>query len=431
MFSHLSHFSPNYNHAGNPPTTASNTPPHTPPGDALTGSSFQSTAGPTAPTSTTAPGPPAKKKPPKKPPKKAPSTPPKPKQPSDWHLCKLQVPEGSKRTKTTYKLHLRTLWELMTQYSIPPQVTDADKAPFMRRFTSEEQVRQTITSSLDDHSTLINDCTQQVTAFRASLLETNIIISGNMQRIQTEAMLLMFRMVAILGLPRWALDVLSADPDSMYNLLHEYIAYVTFKQAAVAHGYAHMGINLEFVEKFGLMRKFYRSFVFSYMHKTTKSEVKSPRSMLKAKQMTPIWKRHAELAKGQLEVLMAQGFKPQIIALAQENEAHSDDELTADGPVYYIKNKEGRLQKNNLMTIRERADCHAADGQYHVALPLEQFCMSWAECVKWKNLSDAEFMERYGKNVLEEYILPTEEELKQMEEWEARYGYEDNEICTY
>ncbi|KAG6904163.1 hypothetical protein DXG01_012149, partial [Tephrocybe rancida] len=245
-------------------------------GDALAGSSSQSAASPTAPASTTAPGPPAKKKPCKKPPKKAPSTPPKPKQPSDWHLRKLQVPEGSGRIKMTYELHLCTLWELTTQYSIPPQVADANKAPFMRHFTSEGQGRPTITSSLNDHSTLIDDCTQWVTAFRASLLETNTIISGNIQ------------------LPCWAPDVLSADPDSMYNLLHEYITYVTFKQAAVAHGYAHMGINLEFVEKFGLMRKFYGSFVFSYMHKTTKSEAKSPGSMLKAKQMTPVWKHHAE-----------------------------------------------------------------------------------------------------------------------------------------
>ncbi|KAG6912229.1 hypothetical protein DXG01_016204, partial [Tephrocybe rancida] len=82
---------------------------------------------------------------------------------------------------------------------------------------------------------------------------------------------------------------------------------------------------------------------------------------------------------------------------------------------------------NNIMTVRERADCRAADGTYHVALPLEEFCGSWKECAKWKNLSDADFMERYGKEVLKEYDLPTEEELKQMEEWEARYGYEDDE----
>ncbi|KAG6903610.1 hypothetical protein DXG01_016349, partial [Tephrocybe rancida] len=161
-------------------------------------------------------------------------------------------------------------------------------------------------------------------------------------------MLFMFRTVAIHGLSRWAPDVLSSDPDSMYNLLHEYIAYLTFKQATIAYGYSHMGVNLEFVEKFGVMRKFYRSFVFSYMHKNAKLEAKSPGSMLKAKQMTPVWKRRGELAKGRLDVFMAQGFKPRVIALASENEAHSDDEFTekADGPgVYLIKSKEGRSQK--------------------------------------------------------------------------------------
>ncbi|KAG6913388.1 hypothetical protein DXG01_007233, partial [Tephrocybe rancida] len=90
-------------------------------GDAMTGSSSQSAAGPTAPASTATPGPSAKKKPCKKPPKKAPSTPPKPKRPSDWHLHKLQVPvltalSTTSRTRRVIRRRLadvtrHTIWQ--------------------------------------------------------------------------------------------------------------------------------------------------------------------------------------------------------------------------------------------------------------------------------------------------------------------------------
>jgi hypothetical protein len=49
-------------------------------------------------------------------------------------------------------------------------------------------------------------------------------------------------------------------------------------------------------------------------------------------------------------VFQAHGFTKQVVALARENEAHSDDELaegnveSADA-VYHIKEKEGRAKK--------------------------------------------------------------------------------------
>lgn len=49
-----------------------------------------------------------------------------------------------------------------------------------------------------------------------------------------------------------------------------------------------------------------------------------------------------------VDVLKAQGFNSRVIALANETEAHSDDELEdsdGDGPVYHIKEKEGRSEK--------------------------------------------------------------------------------------
>lgn len=55
-----------------------------------------------------------------------------------------------------------------------------------------------------------------------------------------------------------------------------------------------------------------------------------------------------QLTNGRLDVLKAQGFGKRVIALANETEAHSDDELeddTSGKVIYHIKEKEGRASK--------------------------------------------------------------------------------------
>jgi len=79
---------------------------------------------------------------------------------------------------------------------------------------------------------------------------------------------------------------------------------------------------------------------------------------------------------------------------------------------------------NGSMTIRERAE-YTKDGAW-VALPLEEHCQTWEHCAKWKNLSDHQFMEQYGKEVLTLYTLPTEEELARLEELDKEGDVQDN-----
>ncbi|KAF8155850.1 hypothetical protein B0H34DRAFT_675962 [Crassisporium funariophilum] len=138
--------------------------------------------------------------------------------PSNYHLKRKEVPKDAEKTKLAYQLHIHALWGLPAQDSIPPKVTNALKEPFLKTVTS-------------------------------------------------------------LGLRSWALDVLSGDPDSMYNLLHKHVAFTTFEKVAAAHGYAHMGVNLSLVCNFVLMQKFYHNFVFSYMYEIAKLEAKSPGSV--------------------------------------------------------------------------------------------------------------------------------------------------------
>lgn len=179
----------------------------------------------------------------------------KPKKPSDWHMRKGEVPKEAGKTKAALELHLHVLWCLPHQSTVPPKVTPEDKVPFTQCYSSEAQLQNSVTSSLDDNSGRIQDAKAKVAELVSSLKDG--MIAANIRRIQECHLLLIFRTVACLGLAKWAPDVLSGDPESMYNLLHEHIALKTFEQVSTAYGYSHMGANLSCVHDFALMRKLY------------------------------------------------------------------------------------------------------------------------------------------------------------------------------
>ncbi|KAF9456497.1 hypothetical protein BDZ94DRAFT_1347540, partial [Collybia nuda] len=341
----------------------------------------------------------------------------KPKTPSDWHLTKAEIPKDASKTKHALEVHIHALWQLPHQNAVPPVVTNVDQAHFEQHFSSEKDVVSLVHTSLNTHARNINDTQSAVNTLLSSLQPEGCSATGNhICHISSGFLLLMFRTVASFGLVHWAPDILSNDPDSMYNLLHEHIALITFEQVATAYGYSHVGINHSIIKKFSLLRKSYHNFVFSYMYKIMKLEGKSPGS-------------------GWFDIIKAQGFNEKTATLAEEAKAHSDDELPeSDSPeqAYNIKLKDGRLAKPstltallknvpidwfdpeywNTLTVKECMD-YILDG-VRVALPLEEYCKTWAQCDAWKNLPEKEFMHCYGKFVLEKYKLPTKAEMEQL-----------------
>ncbi|KAF8225955.1 hypothetical protein L208DRAFT_1407782, partial [Tricholoma matsutake] len=179
----------------------------------------------------------------------------KPKKPSDWHMRNGEVPKEAEKTKAALELHLCVLWCHPHQSTVPPKVTPEDKVPFTQHYLSEAQLQNSVTSSLDDNSGRIQDAKAKVAELLSSLEDG--MIAANIRCIQECHLLHIFRTVACLGLAKWAPDVLSGDPESMYNLLHEHIALKTSEQVSTAYGYSHMGVNLSCVHDFALMHKLY------------------------------------------------------------------------------------------------------------------------------------------------------------------------------
>ena len=88
----------------------------------------------------------------------------------------------------------------------------------------------------------------------------------------------MHSVVATLGLLSWNPDIMSTEPNSIYNTLHEQLAIQTFQYIMIAHGYAHFGINHRKM-KMSLLKQLYCSFVYGQMRDLVKRDLKSPGSI--------------------------------------------------------------------------------------------------------------------------------------------------------
>jgi len=71
---------------------------------------------------------------------------------------------------------------------------------------------------------------------------------------------------------------------------------------------------------------------------------------------------------------------------------------------------------NTVLTVCECLDY--IEHGIRIGLPLVGHCQTWEQCSLWKNLPEEEFMERYGNAVLEQYKMPSKEEIEQLRQWE-------------
>ncbi|KAJ3830747.1 hypothetical protein F5880DRAFT_1467821, partial [Lentinula raphanica] len=312
-----------------------------------------------------------------------------------------------------FYLHLRILWRLFSKDETPPLVTAEMILRFNERFASTNDAKAQIDQIMRaSHAASAEALAKVQDVKRLAWLASSSKTSQNIQRVEDVFLERLFSSVAAIGLEFWNPDVAGGSPESLYNSIHEHIAITTFQVLLSAFAYRVLAPDMSLAKNYVLCRQIYQHFVFHYIGKKMRKEARKP----------------------------GNGFNKRFLALAEENDAHSDDEPDPTTPgTYLIHPKQGRSANvtaifrkideryqhtlnrpqgqrspvyfNTLLSARDRAR-YAKNG---VAMPIAEK----AEDVSmWKNLDEDEFMDRYGKAVLKLYLIPTEEELEQLDEYE-------------
>ncbi|KAJ7243314.1 hypothetical protein C8J57DRAFT_1083818 [Mycena rebaudengoi] len=219
------------------------------------------------------------------------------------------------------------------------------------------------------------------------------------------------------GLVAWNPNVLGSH-DSMYNTAHERIAITTFQTVGGAHGYSHVGPNLTHLDDMNLLSKFYRNFVFSYIPKMVKSELKEPGSP-HTNAIAGYHRKKKKARSGKVTMWIRKNDPPRLDSLAARGENVVYERLRVDDPNDTTSDISQRLPTPGVpLDWFDPAYFNAlpADLRYEygrkgaIALPLERFL----DMEDWKNMEEKKFMKKYGNDVLKLYDLPTAAEMEQI-----------------
>ena len=95
--------------------------------------------------------------------------------------------------------------------------------------------------------------------------------------------------LAKFGLKSWCLD-LHQSPYSVYNAACCIVAIDTFKQALIAHAYAHLALNIAYIRNMLLIVQMYDHFVHHHQWVHYRKECRIPGSIRAAEETRPAYK---------------------------------------------------------------------------------------------------------------------------------------------
>ena len=229
---------------------------------------------------------------------------------------------------------------LPSQNELLPKLNDNTISVYQQHFSTAGVIATSMHGILKMNLKAIDDILKKVTKFCNSLSdEMSSTISGNIQWIPEDHLLYMHGAVVTLRLSHWNPDIMSTNPNSMYNILHEQLVIQTFQHVVISHGYAHFGINHEQM-KMSLLKQLYCSFVYGRMRNLVKHEHKSPGGIQWDTMATNMYKQRSDvccvtiilltldsrisiqLASARVQTLISHSFNPQTLAMAEENDVH-------------------------------------------------------------------------------------------------------------
>ncbi|KAJ6528180.1 hypothetical protein B0H19DRAFT_1274975 [Mycena capillaripes] len=381
-----------------------------------------------------------------------------------WKIFRDDMPGAAVGLQKACHLHLRILMHLLSQSAVPIRLTADEMAPFEAWFRSAEDVDVQLADILAAAIPPSNAIYEHVAAFLRSAEALSSQTAADARKVGDDNLRSMFSCVANAGLHSFTPDVFG-NPESMYNLAHEHVAIHSFRNVVMRHGYSALyPVNLSLIHDDHLIQRFYRSFVYGHMKLQAGKEERRPGQLEIDIVLNNTYRRRDEFKTTRGLQIKAECFlNPHVAALAAETECHSDDEELPDRTSYLVHEKLGRdgavsalfeimthrreatmAQKSrkgtwrprtrrrelppsdlshalptrvpidyfspdffNALSVRDRAS-YMHNG---IALPTEEHCRTWEAILRWKSLSMADFVTHYGTAKLALYNLPTDEEL--------------------
>lgn len=165
-------------------------------------------------------------------------------------------------------LHIKILWGLLKQDSVPSPPELGTLEEFYRRFRRTEQIEQAVNAPSADSSIRQNqvECLKNAQSGRVKYGKLVIHLGSNFVRYAQG-------LLARLGLSVWCPN-LEEDSASLYNAAHRIAALTTFTELATTQAYAYLKVDPEMAQDMTLLIPAYNHFVHYLQLNKYKKELK-------------------------------------------------------------------------------------------------------------------------------------------------------------
>ncbi|KAJ6550328.1 hypothetical protein B0H19DRAFT_1265159 [Mycena capillaripes] len=388
-------------------------------------------------------------------------TPKRPRNP--WGIRSEEVPQEAKLTQKAFQRLIRAMCGLLTQHDVLPSAIEA-RTHYEKRFDKVDDIRAHMRDLISQSRTAVQAAHVQATKLIKDAKTIAGPIACDIPGIPASHLATVFTMVSKAGLKGYIPDV-EGPVQSRYNELHRHLAVSAFQFLSSSFALYALNVDNHIAQDGDLLTDMFDNFVFGTLAQKTKMERRNPGSLGQSLENSVAFKPRTRLGATRFQTAKRLGLRKPVQRMAYVREAHSDDEHSpiqgrhtrdkpgrnsvvgkffvakldvksdeyrARNPVPGQKKPEVRKRDDpllpasnislvlppdvpidfftpdfyNALTVKERAR-YANTG---VAFPLEPYAFA-PEHAAWKKMGKAEFMEKYGNNVLKRYNIPSQEEI--------------------
>ncbi|KAJ7052383.1 hypothetical protein C8F01DRAFT_1170971, partial [Mycena amicta] len=368
-----------------------------------------------------------------------------------------------------FRIWIRALVGAFTQTSVIPPATEYLQH-YDRRFEAVDDIKAHMAMLVDTSRNAISEHAQTLAKnLRDAASKVDSKIAAKIGRIPEQHLSLAFDAIQRAGLRAFCPDVVG-PVQSTYNQIHRHLAVTTFQTAVRILGLHGLETDIRVVDNYGLLADVYENYVYGRLARTTTTERNNPGSLAASSASQVVVRRRKTRCVARYNMAKQLRYRRAVLCGLRVPEMHSDDEYAPGSKtelIHYPKparsskmtrmvrhldkkiaelkaqNKKPGQKKpltrtkiyknpsslslvlppntpknkipldcidpkyyNTVLTVRERA----AYMYNRIAMPIERYLFR-EDHSAWKLMATNQFNKLYASRVLQEYDLPTEEEL--------------------
>ncbi|KAJ3926387.1 MAG: hypothetical protein NXY57DRAFT_1043311 [Lentinula lateritia] len=234
-----------------------------------------------------------------------------------YHIKSDDIPDDARGLKRAFEIHIRILWNSLSESVAPETPSNIDIANFMKRFSSHKQVDEVLNQP---KVSLSRESLESVVSLRKTCQLDPGTIASAVAQVSDHSLRMTFSVLSSFGLTKWRPDVLGASPTSFYNLAIESIAISSFELGLQNGGYVYFEPNLEYIHNTAFLCQIYRNYIYSHLRKSILKESREKGRLASDAVKRVMYKRRKKLMKSRIKYAQDSGFNNRIKSLIAEPE---------------------------------------------------------------------------------------------------------------